>query len=170
MSYADELLARMNGILLRTMQTSPTVADAMGRAFHERVTRVTLQRYSHPGGMFTPSPPGQPPGSVSGELARSITTQVKGGVSTSRAWVGPHTIYAAVQEFGRVIDVQHTMITRTGREIPGFMRWEMEGQVWYKRRVFVPERSYMRRTRDDMIADGSLHRVAVRAFLAAEGF
>lgn len=170
MTYADELLARMNGILLRTMQTSPVVAEAMGRAFRNRVVNVTLRRYEHPAGMFTPSPPGQPPGTVSGELGASITSRVQGGVSTSRAWVGPHTIYAGVQEFGKDIYVKHTTVTRTGKVVPGYMKWQMEGKFWYAQHVRIPERSYMRRTRDEMIADGSLHRAAVEAFLAEGGF
>jgi phage gpG-like protein len=169
-SYADELLARTRGIELRTMQTSPVVAQAMGDAFHDRLVNVTLRQYSHPMYSRTPSPPGQPPAFMTGELAYSVTTRVSGGVSTSRAFVGPHTIYAAVQEFGATINVKHSTVTKTGKVVPGFMRWYMDGNFWYKRQVTIPERSYMRRTRDDMIADGSLHRTAVRAFLAAEGF
>lgn len=169
MSAADELLARLKGIQLRTMQTSPAVARAMGDAFKDRLVNVTLRRYSHPMYERTDSPPGQPPAFMSGELAYSVTQHVSGGVSTSRAWVGPHTIYAAVQEFGAVINVKHSTTTKTGKTIPGFMRWYMDGSFWYRRQVTIPERSYMRRTRDEMITDGSLHRAAVEAFLAMGG-
>jgi phage gpG-like protein len=166
----DALLTQFKGLELRTMRTSPFIAAEMGRAFHDRLVNVTLRRYEHPMYERTNSPAGQPPAFMSGELAYSVTTEVKGGASTSRAWVGPHTIYAAVQEFGAVINVKHSTTTKTGKTVPGFMRWYMDGSFWYKRQVTIPERSYMRRTRDEMIADGSLHRTAVEAFLSGMNF
>jgi phage gpG-like protein len=161
MAGPDELLSQLVGLELRGMRTSPVIAGAMGRAFQDRVRR-NLRLREHPMYVRTTAPPGGPPAYMSGELSLSITVRVSGGASTSRAWVGPHTIYAAVQEFGAGIDVKHT--GRDGR--PGFMRWYMDGSFWYKRHVDIPERSYMRTTRNEMIADGSLHRVALETFLA----
>jgi phage gpG-like protein len=165
MADPDALLSQLTGLQLRGMRTSPVVAAAMGRAFHDRLVNVTLKTYSHPMYTRTPAPPGGPPAYMGGELALSVTMEVKGGMSTSRAWVGPHTIYAAVQEFGAEIDVKHTTTDRWGRTIPGFMRWFNDGSFWYKRHVSIPPRPYMKITRDAMIADGSLHRAAKAAFL-----
>lgn len=160
MAGIDDLMVHLNGLQVRMMRTSPIVARAMGNAFQDRVRNVTLRRYQHPMFVRTQAPAGGPPAFMSGELAYSITMHVAGGVSTSRAYVGPHTIYAGVQEFGAEIDVRNAK----------YMRWFMDGQFWYKKHVSIPERPYMRTTRDEMIADGSLHRVAVEAFLAGEGF
>lgn len=168
MANVDDLLGVLTGLQFRGMRTSPVVAAAMADAFHDHLVNVTLKRYSHPMYSRTASPPGGPPGSVSGELAYSVTSEVKSGVLTSRAWVGPHTIYAGVQEFGAEIDVKHTTTDVFGRTMPGFMRWYMDGQFWYKRHVSIPARPYMEIARNEMIADGSLHRAAVRAFLEVE--
>jgi phage gpG-like protein len=166
MARVDDLLSQLVGLQLRGMRTSPVVAGAMGNAFKDHLVGKTLRSYSHPMYTRTPAPPGGPPAFVSGELAYSVTMEVKSGVLTSRAWVGPHTIYAGVQEFGAEIDVKHTTVDRWGRTIPGFMRWYMDGSFWYKRHVSIPERPYMLIARDEMIADGSLHRAALEAFLA----
>ena len=161
MANIDEFIAKMKELELRTMASSPAVAAAMGRAFHDRLVNVTLRRYVHPMYVRTQSPPGSTPAFVSGELAYSVTMDVRGGAGGSaRAYVGPHTIYAGVQEFGG------EMHARPG----GFMRWYMDGRWWFKKHVEVPARPYIRPTRDEMIADGSLHRVAVATFLAAEGY
>lgn len=170
MADPDALLSQIHELQLRTMRTSPFIAAEMGRAFKDRLVNVTLRRYSHPMYTFTPSPAGQPPAFMTGELAYSVTERTSGGASTSRAWVGPHTIYAAVQEFGKVIDVKHTYTNKHGETRLGYMRWFNEGRFWYRQQVRIPERSYMRRTRDDMIADGSLHRAAVEAFLSGMNF
>lgn len=166
MANVDDLIAVLVGLQLRGRRTSPVIAQAVGNAFQDHLVNVTLKRYSHPMYSRTASPPGGPPGSVSGELAYSVTVEVKGGSSTSRAWVGPHTIYAGVQEFGAEIDVKHMTTDRWGRTMPGFMRWYMEGSFWYKRHVSIPERPYMEIARNEMIADGSLHRVFYDTFLA----
>jgi phage gpG-like protein len=168
MARVDDLLGVLAGLQFRGMRTSPVVAAAMADTFHDHLVNVTLKRYSHPMYTRTAAPPGGPVGSVSGELAYSVTSEVRSGVLTSRAWVGPHTIYAGVQEFGAEIDVKHMTVDRWGRSMPGFMRWFMDGEFWYKRHVSIPSRPYMEVARDEVIADGSLHRAAVRAFLEVE--
>jgi phage gpG-like protein len=168
MARPDDLLSALVGLQLRGMRTSPVVAAAMADTFHDHLVNVTLKRYEHPMYTRTAAPPGGPVGSVSGELAYSVTSEVRSGVLTSRAWVGPHTIYAGVQEFGAEIDVKHVTTDRWGHTIPGFMRWYMEGEFWYKRHVSIPSRPYMEVARNEVIADGSLHRAAVRAFLEVE--
>lgn len=162
MANIDEFVAKMKDLELRTMRSSPFIAAAMGRAFHDRLVNVTLRMYQHPMYVMTQAPAGGPPAFMSGELAYSVTMDVRGGGSTSRAYVGPHTIYARVQEFGGEMSAHNFEFMRwymTGVPVPG-------GPWWYKKHVEVPARPYMRPTRDAMIADGSLHRTAVEAFLA----
>lgn len=160
MATIDEFIAKMRKLELVTMRSSPAVAAAMGRAFHDRVV-AKLRHFQHPMYVRTQAPAGGPPAMMSGELAYSITMEVRGGAGGSaRAYVGPHTIYAGVQEFGKEISARNVK----------FMRWYMDEQWWYKKHVTIPERPYMRPTRDEMIADGSLHRVAVATFLAAERY
>ncbi len=162
MAGPDDLLGALKELQFRGMRTSPFVARAMADAFHDRLVNVTLKMYEHPMYTRTPAPPGGPPATMSGELGLSVTSEVKSGVLTSRAWVGPHTIYAGVQEFGAEIDVKHF----DAKGHLGFMRWFNDGSFWYKRHVSIPARPYMHITHDAMLADGSLHRTALEAFLA----
>lgn len=168
MAGPDDFMSALIGLQFRGMRTSPVVAAAMADTFHDHLVNVTLKRYEHPMYTRTPAPAGGPPATMTGELAYSVTSEVRSGVLTSRAWVGPHTIYAGVQEFGAEIDVKHMTVSKTGKPMLGFMRWFMEGEFWYKRHVSIPARPYMEIARDEVIADGSLHRAAVRAFLEVE--
>lgn len=168
MAGPDDLLSALVGLEFRGMRTSPVVARAMADCFHDHLVNVTLKRYEHPMYTRTPAPAGGPPATMSGELGLSVTSEVRSGVLTSRAWVGPHTIYAGVQEFGAEIDVKHMTTNRWGHTMPGFMRWFNDGEFWYKRHVSIPARPYMEIARNEVIADGSLYRAAYNAFLGVE--
>ena len=73
---------------------------------------IYLERHAHPPGTKTPSPPGEPPGSITGNLGRSVTSsglsagsyvsQVMSALSNS-SWsftIGPTAVYGRIQELG----------------------------------------------------------------------
>lgn len=127
----------------------------MADAYRNRVSRVTLRRYSHPYQAKTDSPPGQPPAWVLGALARSITAVLGASSGTdAHASVAPHVIYAAIQETGGIIRVKHRK----------FLRYTQDGAVHFAKSVTLPPRPYMAPTTREMVADGSLTLAAMEAF------
>lgn len=77
-------------------------AQAMGKAAADAIQRNLIRR-SHSRGTPTPSPPGQPPAKISGDLRDSVRPELPrmqgGGVWVSV--VGPHgVVYAAIQQYG----------------------------------------------------------------------
>jgi hypothetical protein len=149
----------LEGIEFRTIKTVPEVARAMGDTYRDHLQNVTLRRTAHGMYTYTPSPPGAPPSFVSGELAYSITVTVSPGWPRASSEVAPHTVYAAIQEFGGDTWPDHSK----------FMRWFMEGQYWYKKIVHLPERPYMRPALEEVIASGELQDAAVTAFREGMG-
>jgi hypothetical protein len=130
-------------------------ADAMAAAFQDHVQNVTLrQSGTHPPFTRTPAPPGAPPARITGDLSSSVIVRPARGAVTATASAGPTVIYAAVQEYGRVISARNVK----------YMRWFMDGTWWYRRRVYVPPRPYMRPARTAVIRDGTLRRAASAAF------
>lgn len=149
--------------VLRELRDKAAVAAepcvmAMAGTFKDRLTGVTLRRYSHPPATKTPSPPGQPPAWMTGELARSVTSVLgPSGGMTATATVGPHTVYARIQEYGGSIRPVRAR----------FLRWTEDGIVHYSKHVRLPPRPYMRPAIREVIEDGSLTRAAAEAFMAA---
>ena len=131
-------------------------ANAMAGEFKTGVVKALTAR-QHERGTRTPSPPGEPPAMESGVLAGSVARIPASTPVIARAYVGPHKPPRDwVQEYGRAgIRPVHAR----------FMVFEYDG-LQFREEVDVPERSYIRSTRDRMIADGSLHRAAAGAFYA----
>jgi len=77
-------------------------ATKEGAALIEDRTKKAVLAQSHGKGTPTPSAPGQPPATITGNLARSVTTQgpVRVGFGAYEARVGPTTVYGRVQELG----------------------------------------------------------------------
>ena len=145
-------------IQARAAEAAGPVAKAMADTYKTHLTRVTLQKYhSAPGQYGTPSPPYVGPvASRTGRLAASVTSVMgASGPGFGSATVGPHTIYAATQEWGDV----HTAHTH-------FMHWVNDRGAWWKKRVTIPRRPYMEPALDDVIGDGSLSRVAMETFMS----
>ena len=97
---------------------------------------------------------------MTGMLRASVWTTpgLRGGMRASAA-VGPHTIYAATQEYGAV---------HTGR----MWLWvayigpsEVRARGWVRRIVDIPARPYARPSRDEVIGDGSVTAAGSAAFL-----
>jgi hypothetical protein len=160
--YLSKLTRRVNDPAGRA------AADAMISAFDSGIKREELTRT-----VGHPSIPGQPPALESGRLRASFRVHRARPVGAYR-WMGsdgPTTVYARIQEYGGDIWAKHTYVDkRTGRTMPGFLRWEGPGGVHFARHVHLPERSYMRTGIKRMRADGTLHRAAIGAFSREMGF
>jgi len=156
----DELPAMFEGIAAKVLDAAKPAVDAMADTFQDYVVRE-LNRFQVSIGAFgTPSPAHiGPPAHRSGKLAGSVTVSPGasgGGVAT--ASVAPHTIYARTQEVGEIHRAKRL-----------YMHWINDGGEWWRKMVDIPERPYMRPAHDATIADGSLTRAAMEAFVRATG-
>ena len=152
----EELVEALQRYRDKAAAAMPEVAMAMADHYKDHLTRVTLRRtYAAPGQFGSPAPPGSPIAYRTGFLARSVTSWpgASSGASAS-AHVAPHTVYSAVQEYGREI---------FARNFP-YMRWYNDRGWCMKKRVTVPPRPYMHPALADVVADGSLRAAAVLEF------
>ena len=98
-----EFLAALDGVVALT-DAATREAVAKGAHLIEAETKKNLTRYSHPKNTVTPSPPGEPPAIVTGQLRRSIRVQgpTKTGLGTWESKTGPTAVYGRIQELGGV--------------------------------------------------------------------
>lgn len=152
------LLARFRA---KAASAAPACAMAMGRTHEHHLVWSTLARTGHPPVTQTPSAPGEPPAVMTGRLRNSVTC-VRGVNSGSYATtlVGPHTVYAATQEWGDVH--RGTMWLWVKYVGPA----EVKRRHWVRDVVDIPPRPYMRPSRDEVIASGAVTRTANMAFVA----
>jgi hypothetical protein len=158
----------------RALNAAEPVAVEMAQAFTDHVTTVTLRRSSHDRLSKTPSPPGSPPSWVDGRLAGSfVVIPEGGGGGVGRAVAGPTVIYAAVQEFGAEIHVRNRryLMWRTSyiTDATNFEKSFREGGgTWlnFAKSVRIPERDYMRRGLEEVLASGELERRKIAVFMA----
>lgn len=158
----DELPAVLAIFRDRAATAAGPAAKAMADTYKSHLTRVTLQRYhSVPGQYGTESPAFEGPvASRTGRLAGSVTSwQGRSGPGYGSASVAPHTIYAVTQEWGE------THYNRTRH----YMHWINSGGEWWKKRVDIPPRPYMRTATRETVADGSLTRSAALMFRSLVG-
>lgn len=170
----EELPAFLKAIRDRAATSAPPVVMAMADTYRDHVSHVTLQRYTNAPYSKTPSPPGQPPARISGELAGSVRSHL--GPSSglvARASTAPHTVYARVQEIGAEITVKSRKylkwLTNYPTSATAFWKSAREGDglfLNFARSVTIPARPYMRPATRECIANGSLARAAMRAFMA----
>ena len=157
----DEAIAVLKIFQARAATAAGPSAKAMADTYKSHLTKVTLQRFhSAPGQFGTTSPPGSPIAFRTGTLADSVTAWP--GASSpgfGSAYVAPHTIYAVTQEWGDVHTPSHFR----------YMHWTNSGGEWWKKRVKIPERSYMRPAVRETAADGSLTRSAALMFRSLVG-
>jgi phage gpG-like protein len=132
------------------------MATAMAKYIMERTRDQTLRRRSHgPGQYYRHHLKGDPPAYASGRLARAMWyTPASGGLVAS-ALVGNRSEYGRILEFGCVI----TPVNKKK------MHWVDSAGSWYHDYLEVPAHPFLSRTVADAIADGSLTRVAIEAFL-----
>lgn len=145
-------------------------AYAMARAFHAELSDVTLVQYSHPRGMQTTSPPGQPPAIVGGHLKRSLRlyAAVRTGAYSARSRVVPLIVYARIQELGGTVNASHPgfklVMGPDGRHRfvqTGMLHWVSDGKHHFAQSVTLPPRPYMRPTHRRMVSDGRLRQAAI---------
>ena len=75
----------------------------------------------------------------SGALRRSIRLHGGGGGLRSTSSAAPHTVYAAIINYGGTIRVKHTFTTKTGKVLPGFLS---DGSAFFGRSVVIPGQGY----------------------------
>jgi hypothetical protein len=170
----EELPDFLRAIRDRAADAAPETVMAMADTYQRHLTGVTLDRYSHPPFTKTPAPVGQPPARISGELAASVRS-VLGPSSGSRAHAttAPHTVYARIQEIGGVIRAKRSKYLKWLTDYPtsatAFWKSAREGEglfMNFARSVVIPPRPYMRPATEECVANGSLTRAAMAAFMA----
>ena len=156
----DELIAKLEAIRDEAAAAMPACAMAMADTYKAHLTTVTMRRsFATPGQFGSPAPPGAPVAWRTGALAASVTAWPGGSSGFSAtAHVAPHTVYAGVQEYGREIFAKRH-----------YMHWINDRGPWWKKRVYVPPRPYLRPALDDVVADGSLVRSAGGTFVSLTG-
>lgn len=140
----------------RAATAAPPTVMAIAQTYQKHLQKVTLRRaFSAVGQFGTSAAPGQPPAWRTGALARSVVTATgaSSGVTAS-AWVGPHVIYARIQDQGGVNRPTHAR----------YMHWVNSGGSWYLKRVRIPPRPYMKPALEDCLANGSLTSAGMEAF------
>lgn len=75
----------------------------------------------------------------SGALRRSVRLKVSGGGTSAVASAAPHTVYAAIINFGGTIHVKHTYTTKSGKTVLGFLS---NGSAFFGRSVTIPGQNY----------------------------
>jgi hypothetical protein len=162
-------VTNLEGFKAKAMAGGPAAAEAMAKQ-GKQLDREMVSLTAHAPYTKTPSPPGGPPSMISGRLMESMWagdlapgpgafswTAHAGPGASAASYNGP---YGRFLEFGGV----HAAHNSTG-----FMHW-YEGSSWHRAAVLTKEsRDYLRRAILAGIADGSLHRAAVEAFVATSG-
>jgi len=130
-------------------------ATAMAKYIAERTSRETLQRTSHPAGMWYRQRPNEPPARASGNLAESMffTPAHRGGMRAT-AYVGNSAEYSRILEFGCVIVPSSKM----------FSHWVDTGGSWYHQFLVMPPHPYLEPTVEEAVEDGSLRDAAIEGF------
>ena len=75
----------------------------------------------------------------SGALRRSIRLHGGGGGLRSTSSAAPHTVYAAIINYGGIIHVKHTYTTKRGKVMPG---WLADGKTFFGHSVKIPGQGY----------------------------
>ena len=75
----------------------------------------------------------------SGALRRSIRLHGGGGGLRSTSTVAPHTVYAAIINYGGTIHVKHYYTTKRGKMMVG---WLSDGKTFFGHSVKIPGQGY----------------------------
>lgn len=158
---ADAVTARLRQMKALAETAAPQAAVTAMAQLGVAGTQVMLSKYSHPAGERTPSPPGEPPAVVTGQLRRSVIATPAVAESPGRyvATVGGTAIYARIQEFGGVIVPVHAKR----------LFWSNAGGGHSAKQVTLPARPYLRPTVERLSTSGKLSEVAAAAFTKALG-
>jgi phage gpG-like protein len=144
MATVAEVTGHLKAMQARAPLATKAAASAMGLLMVAETTLVELDRYTHPPGVPTNSPPGEPPALVSGDLRRSVRmTPPASSGARSAVVVGGTVVYARIQELGGWAGRNHAS--------------------------YLPPRPYLKPASERIIESGKAGRAAVKAFAAALG-
>ena len=151
----------------KAMVGGPAAAEAMAKQ-GKQLDREMVSLTAHAPYTRTPSPPGGPPSMISGALMESMWAgdmEPGPGAYSWTAHAGPGASAASYNgPYGRFLEFGGV---HAAHNSSGFMHWFEDG-AWHRERSLTKEsRDYLRRAIELGVADGSLHRDAVAAFLAA---
>lgn len=160
-----EVPGLLKAIQARVGAAAPPAALVMGKVHERELVDVTLVQSAHAPVTRTPAPPGAPPalmpGGLHGSLRGSVTCVAgPGGSGIGTSFVGPHTIYAARQEWGG---------PSAGRQwlwVGYIGPREVAHRGWIRDFVYVPPRPYMQPSRSAVIDSGAVQRAANAVFVA----
>lgn len=145
-----------------------SAAEAMAR-HGQQVDREVLTLRQHAPHTRTPSPPGAPPAMIGGALAADMghSEAFPLGAGTWEAHAGPTGRVSRSRwgPTGRFLEYGGTHVAHS----PRGMRWLEDGRWHTAHEITKGSRDYLEYAMRVMIADGSLHDVAVEGFLEAEG-
>jgi phage gpG-like protein len=139
MAGADEALAKLKALRVRTPAIADLAATAMGAVAMREVQRQ-LGLTEHSLGTPTPSQPGQPPSLVTGQLRRSVVMVPKG---RAHVQVGATTVYARIHELG--------------------------GNAGRNHASYLPPRPYLKPALRKLSESGALTKAAAKVIRAALG-
>lgn len=162
-------LINLEGFTAKAMRGGPAAAAAMARQ-GKQLDREMVSLTAHAPYTRTPSPPGAPPSLISGRLMESMwdgDLEPGPGAFSWTAHAGPGASAASYNgPYGRFLQFGGVHVAHNST---GYMHW-FESGSWHRARTLTKEsRDYLRRAIELGVADGSLHRAAVEAFIAASG-
>lgn len=172
MATFAEAAAYLDVIAQRAEDAAEPVAIAMAEAFTDYVSTITLRQYTHDRWSKTPAPVGGPPAMIDGHLAASFIVIPGGsGGGVGRAIAGNTAIYAAVQEFGRVITVKtrRFLMWKTDYITSATSLWKSDREghglfLNFAKSVYIPARDYWRRGLEE--ATPSIEEKKIKVFMA----
>lgn len=177
-----EVPAIFEGLAARAERAAAPVALNMAETFADHVRNVTLRRFgAHSRWSKTPSPPDGPaPAMVSGHLADSMVAfpgASSGGVASAVA--ANSAIYAAVQNFGRDIEVKSrrflmwktdyiTPNTNLAKSLRERDAGSLEDGLFlnFAKMVHIPERNFFEAGLEEILASGELERNKIAVFMS----
>ena len=162
-------MVNLEGFKGKAIRGGPAAASAMARQ-GKQLDREMVSLTAHAPYTKTPSPPGGPPSLISGALMESMWAgdlEPGPGAYSWTAHAGPGASAASYNgPYGRFLEFGGVHVAHNSS---GYMHWFEDG-AWHRERVLSKDsRDYLRRAIELGIADGSLHRAAVEAFIAASG-
>jgi phage gpG-like protein len=156
---ARDVAASLRAIRAKAAGPAPLAACRALQKAAVTGVQTTLSMSSHAKGTRTPSPKGQPPSKVSGDLRKSVKPVIPAFlVGEGAAWcaVGSSLIYAPVHEFGPV--------TITARNFPQLGNPEAG---FFGKSVVIPRRPYLAPTTALLESTGVIERVTTDAWRKA---
>lgn len=150
-------------VLLAASEEQARQASLQGAEEIRDLARGLLTSSWHAWYTFSPSAPGSPPSSISGNLAASMTAELFG----DEAWVGPTAGFGRTGDYARIQELGGPMHGHP------YMHFFLEGAWWDRTFIQLPERPYLAPATEDEIDSGRLYDIyaehQLQAILEATG-